>query len=143
LVGRPRILNLAPPYSFIRISGVGFDQGVTEGYWEALYRFAKGKPRRLFGGASGDRLSDLSTRALAVVKEAVKVRYPPLLAVHPRYEVPAKRAIERLRTLIGPRSLQVILDMVADDPDTAREQQELHAMAASGVRSIWTVEVSI
>jgi hypothetical protein len=42
-VSRPRILDLAPPYSSVRISGVGFDQGITKGSWEALYRIGRGK----------------------------------------------------------------------------------------------------
>jgi hypothetical protein len=68
-VSRPRILDLAPAYSSVRICGIGFDQGITKGAWEALYRIGRGKKLKL-GGATGDRLSDLSSRALAVVREA-------------------------------------------------------------------------
>ena len=56
---RPRILDLAPAYSNIRIAGIGFDQGITKGAWEALYRIGRGKKVKL-GQELGDRLSDLS-----------------------------------------------------------------------------------
>ena len=56
---RPRILDLAPAYSNVRIAGIGFDQGITKGAWEALYRIGRGKKVKL-GQELGDRLSDLS-----------------------------------------------------------------------------------
>jgi hypothetical protein len=80
-VSRPRILDLAPAYSSVRISGIGFDQGITKGAWEALYRIARGKKVKLSGGEA-DRLSELSSRALAVVSEATVMLYGPMLTLY-------------------------------------------------------------
>jgi hypothetical protein len=46
-VTRPRILDLAPAYNSLHISGVGFDQGITKGSWEACYRIGRGKKIKL------------------------------------------------------------------------------------------------
>jgi hypothetical protein len=141
-VRRPHILDLAPAYAWVRISGIGYDQGVTKGYWEALYRIARGQPRRLISSGPTDRLSDLSARSLAVVREAGRVMYPPLLELGNNYAAPAKRSIGRLRRLIGPQSLQLILDLVGDEPDAAREQKAMHEMAVAGIRQVWGEAIS-
>jgi hypothetical protein len=67
-VRAPAILDLAPPYSTVRICGIGFDHGITKGAWEALYRIGRGKKVKL-GGVTASRLSDLSSRALEAVSE--------------------------------------------------------------------------
>src|SRR5262249_32569600 len=110
-VSRPRILDLAPAYSSVRISGIGFGQGITKGAWAALYRIARGKKIKLSGGEA-DRLSELSSRALAVVSEATGTLYGPMLTLY-RGKNNAKpylnRAQSRLRDLLGYTSLQTIL----------------------------------
>jgi hypothetical protein len=143
-VTRPRILDLAPAYSSVRISGIGFEYGVTKGAWEALYRIARGKKVKLSGGEA-DRLSELSSRALAVVSEATGMLYGPMLTLYARKDTAKpylKRAQSRLRDLLGHVSLQTILDLIGDPPDTEAEQRVLHAMAASGVRTVWRGVVS-
>ncbi len=136
---RPRILDLAPAYSNVRISGVGFDQGITKGAWEALYRIGRGKKLKL-GGSIGDRLADLSSRALGVVKDATGLLYGPMLTLYGNIN-DAKpylnRAQSQLRDLLGHASLQTVLDLVADAPDTQAEQGMLHKMASSGLRTVW------
>jgi hypothetical protein len=138
-VSRPRILDLAPAYSSVRICGIGFDQGITKGAWEALYRIGRGKKLKL-GGATGDRLSDLSSRALAVVREATGALYGPMITVYGRLD-DAKPYLNRsqsdLRDLLGYASLQTILDLVADAPNTEAEQIALNSMAVSGIRTVW------
>jgi hypothetical protein len=138
-VSRPRILDLAPAYSNVRICGIGFDQGITKGAWETLYRIGRGKKLKL-GGATGDRLSDLSSRALAVVREATGALYGPMITVYGRLD-DAKPYLNRsqsnLRDILGRASLQTILDLVADAPDTEAEQIALHSMAVSGIRTVW------
>ena len=52
------------------------------------------------------------------------------------------RAQSQLRSLLGHLSLQTILDLVADTPDSEAEQRTLHQMAASGLRVVWH-EVSV
>jgi hypothetical protein len=138
-VSRPRILDLAPAYSSVRISGVGFDQGITKGSWEALYRIAKGKKVKL-GGSAGTRLSDLSGRALSVVREATGLLYGPMITLHGNVENAKpylERAQSRLRDLLGHASLQVILDLIAEPPDTEAEQRALQIMATRSVRAVW------
>jgi hypothetical protein len=79
-VSRPRILDLAPAYSSVRVSGIGFDHGITKGSWEALYRIGRGKKMKL-GDSEANRLSDLSSRALSVVSEATGMLYGPFLSL--------------------------------------------------------------
>ena len=132
-VSRPRLLDLAPAYSSVRISGIGFDHGITKGAWEALYRIARGKKMKLSGGEA-NRLSVLSSRALAVVSEATGMLYRPMLTLYRRKDNArpyVNRAQSRLRDLLGHASLQTILDLIGDAPDTEAEQRTLHAMAAS------------
>ena len=143
-VSRARILDLAPAYSSVRISGIGFDQGITKGAWEALYRIARGKKVKLSGGEA-DRLSELSSRALAVVREATVMLYGPMLTLYRSKDTAEpylNRAQSRLRDLLGHVSLQTILDLIGDAPDTEAEQRTLHAMAASGIRTVWRGVVS-
>jgi hypothetical protein len=124
--------------------GVGFDYGVTKGAWEALYRIARGKKVKLSGGEA-DRLSELSGRALAVVSEATRMLYGPMLTLYRRKNDArpyVNRAQSRLRDLLGHASLQTILDLIGDAPDTEAEQQTFHAMAASGIRTVWRGVVS-
>jgi hypothetical protein len=138
-VTRPRILDLAPAYSSIRVSGIGFDHGITRGSWEAVYRIGRGRKMKL-GGAAGSRLSDLSSRALGVVNEATGALYRPMLQLYGNADNAKpylNRAQSQLRGLLGQASLQTILDLVADPPDTEREQRTLHVMAASGIRTVW------
>jgi hypothetical protein len=138
-VGRAGILDLAPAYSSVRISGVGFDQGITKGSWEELYRIAKGKKIKL-GGRAASRLSDLSSRSLSVVREATGLLYGPMVTLHGNADNAKphlERAQARLRDLLGHASLQVILDMVTELPDTEAEQRTLHIMAAKAVRTVW------
>ena len=139
-VARPRILDLAPPYSAVRISGVKYDTGTTAGYWEALYRISRGK-RITLGGVAGDRLSDLSSRAFAVVTEAERLLFVPVRLLfegqRDAFKRPLARAQDRLRALLGHASLQAVLDLVADPPNTQAEQATFHAMAAHGVRGVW------
>jgi hypothetical protein len=136
-VSRPRILDLAPAYSSVRISGIGFSHGVTKGAWEALYRIGRGKKMKL-GESAGNRLSDLSSRALAVVHEATGALYGPMLQLYPKTAAPyLKRVQSLLRDMLGHASLQMILDLLADPPDTEAEQRTLHAMAASALRKVW------
>ena len=80
-VDRPRILELAPTYSHVRISGIGFDNGITKGAWKSLYRIGRGKKIKL-GGSAADRLSDLSGRALSAVREATGLLYGPMLTLY-------------------------------------------------------------
>ena len=80
-VDRPRILELAPTYSHVRISGIGFDNGITKGAWQFLYRIGRGKKIKL-GGSAADRLSDLSGRALSAVREATGLLYGPMLTLY-------------------------------------------------------------
>jgi hypothetical protein len=138
-VRAPTILDLAPAYSSVRISGIGFDHGITKGAWEALYRIGRGKRVKL-GGATATRLSDLSSRALETVSEATRAIYGPMITAYGRLE-DAKpylnRAQSHLRDLLGPASLQLILDLVADTPDTEAEQNALHSMALVGIRTVW------
>ena len=143
-VNRPRILDLVPAYSHVRISGVGFDNGITKGAWESLYRIGRGKKIKL-GGSVGDRLSDLSSRALGVVREATGLLYGPMLSLYGNSDNAKpylNRAQSQLRDLLGHASLQTILDLVADTPDTQAEQLTLHEMAAAGLRTVWE-EVSV
>jgi hypothetical protein len=138
-VNPPRILDLAPAYSGVRICGVRFEQAMTKGAWEALYRIGRGRKLKL-GGAAANRLSDLSSRALAAVSEATGALYGPMITAYRRLD-DAKpylnRAQSHLRDLLGHASLQLTLDLVADDPDTEAEQHALHAMAVSGICSVW------
>jgi hypothetical protein len=138
-VSRPRILDLVAAYSHVRICGVGFDNGITKGAWESLYRIGRGKKMKL-GGSVGDRLSELSSRALGVVREATGLLYGPMLTLYGN-SANAKpyldRAQSQLRNLLGHASLQTILDLVAETPDTQAEQVLLHEMAASGLRTVW------
>ena len=139
-VARPRILDLAPSYSAVRISGVKYDTGTTAGYWEALYRIGRGR-RVTLRGAAADRVSDLSARALAVVTEAERLLFVPVQLLYDEqrdaFRKPLARAQARLRALLGHESLQAVLDLVADPPNTEAEQIALHAMAARGLRVIW------
>src|SRR5262249_52022608 len=84
--------------------------------------------------------ADLSSRALATVSEATGALYGPMITVYGRPD-DAKpylnRAQSQLRDLLGHQSLQLILDLVADNPDTEGEQTALHAMAVSGIRTVW------
>jgi hypothetical protein len=138
-VHAPAILDLAPAYSNVRISGIGFDHGITKGAWEALYRIGRGKKVKL-GGATASRLSDLSSRALEAVSEATRAIRGPMITAYGRLD-DAKpylnRAQSHLRDLLGHASLQLILDLVADNPDTEAEQNALHSMAVSGIRTVW------
>jgi len=138
-VTRPRILDLAPAYNSLHISSVGFDQGITKGSWEACYRIGHGKKMKL-DESVGNRLSDLSSRALSVVREATGLLYGPMLTIYGNKDNAKpylNRAQAQLRDLLGPKSLQVILDLLADPPDTQAEQKILHEMAAHGVRTVW------
>jgi hypothetical protein len=138
-VSRPRILDLAPAYSHVRISGIGFDNGITRGAWASLYRIGRGKKMKLGGGAA-DRLSDLSSRALSVVREATGLLYGPMLTLYGNADNAKpylNRVQSQLRGLLGHASLQTILDLVAETPDTEAEQRTLHEMAASGLRIVW------
>jgi len=136
-VSRPRILDLAPAYSSVRISGIAFEQAMTKGAWEALYRIGRGKKMKL-GESNGNRLSELSSRALAVVHEATGALYGPMLQLYPKTAAPyLKRVQSLLRDMLGHASLQIILDLLADPPDTEAEQRTLHAMAASALRKAW------
>jgi hypothetical protein len=138
-VTRPRILDLVPAYSHVRISGIGFDNGITKGAWESLYRIGRGKKIKL-GGSVGDRLSDLSSRALGVVREATGLLYGPMLSLYGNSDNAKpylNRAQSQLRDLLGHASLQTILDLVADPPDTQAEQLVFHGMAAAGLRTVW------
>jgi len=138
-VSRPRILDLAPVYSHVRISGIGFDNGITKGAWASLYRIGRGKKLKLGGGAA-DRLSDLSSRALSVVREATGLLYGPMLTLYGNADNAKpylNRAQSQLRSLLGHASLQTILDLVAEASDTEAEQRILHEMAASGLRVVW------
>jgi hypothetical protein len=139
-VRRPHILELAPAYRSLRISGIGFDHGVTKGSWEAQYRIARGKRIKL-GESVGNRLSDLSMRALGVVHEATGLLYGPMLTLYgktDRAKPYLARAQSQLRDLLGHSSLQVILDLIADPSDTQAEQQTLQAMAAKEIRTVWS-----
>jgi len=138
-VNRPHILDLAPAYSHVRISGVGFDNGITKGAWESLYRIGRGRRMKL-GGSAADRLSDLSSRALSVVREATGLLYGPMLTLYGNKDNAKpylNRAQSQLRGLLGHASLQTILDLVAETADTEAEQRILHEMAASGLRAVW------
>src|SRR5215204_7468270 len=139
-VARPRILDLAPSYSAVRISGVKYDTGTTAGYWEALYRIGRGR-RGTLRGPAADRVSDLSARALAVVSEAERLLFVPVQLLYEgqrdAFRKPLGRAQARLRALLGHASLQAVLDLVADPPNTEADQIALHAMAARGLRVIW------
>ena len=139
-VRRPHILELAPAFSTLRISGIGFDHGVTKGSWEAQYRIARGKKIKL-GESAGNRLSDLSGRALGVVHEATGLLYGPMLTLYgnkDRAKPYLARAQSQLRDLLGHRSLQVVLDLIADPPDTQTEQRTLQATAAQEIRTVWS-----
>jgi hypothetical protein len=138
-VSRPAILDLVPAYNHVRVSGVGFDNGITKGAWEALYRIGRGKKIKLGGGVA-DRLSDLSTRALGVVRDATGLLYGPMCTLFDNAENAKpylNRAQSQLRELLGHASLQTILDLVADPPDTEAEQRLLHEMAAKALRVVW------
>jgi hypothetical protein len=141
-VTRPRILDLAPPYGAVRISGVHQDQGKTLGYWEATYRIGSSRRIRLAPPAAGDRLSTLSAMALATVSNAERVLYGPTLTLFDGRQITAKPYLNKLqsdlRNRIGPASLRVVLSLVDEPPDTQREQKELNAMAAAGVRAVWS-----
>jgi hypothetical protein len=135
----PTILDLAPAYSSVRICGVGFDQGITKGSWEALYRIGKGKKIKL-GQHASSRLSDLSSRALGVVREATGSLYGPMLTLYGNADS-AKPYLDgaqsQLRDLLGHSSLQVILDLIVEPSDTQAEQQTLHKMATKAIRAVW------
>ena len=106
---------------------------------EALYRIAKGKKTKL-GGNAADRLSDLSSRSLSVVREATGLLYGPMATFHGNSDNAKpylERAQSQLRDLLGHASLQVILDLVAELPDTEAEQLTLHSMATKAVRAVW------
>lgn len=53
-----------------------------------------------------------------------------------------KRLQSDLRGRIGPASLRIVLSLVDEPPDTQREQAALNAMAAKGVRAVWSVAAS-
>jgi hypothetical protein len=135
----PPILDLAPAYSSVRICGIGFDQGITKGSWEALYRIGKGKKIKL-GQQASSRLSELSSRALGVVREATGSLYGPMLTLYGNADT-AKPYLDgaqsQLRDLLGYSSLQVILDLIVEPPDTQVEQQTLQRMAAKAIRAVW------
>jgi hypothetical protein len=138
-VNRPRILDFAPPYSSVRISGIHMDQGVTGGYWEAAYRIGRGKPMKL-GGRTANRLSDLSRRALDVVSEATRLLCGPMLTLHggkQNAKSYLNRTQERARNLLGHQSLQVVLDLYADPPNTEAEQKQFNAMATAALGTVW------
>jgi hypothetical protein len=144
-VARPRIFDLAPSYSAVRISGVKYDTGTTAGYWEAFYRIGRGR-RTTLRGAAADRVSDLSARALAVVSDAERLLFVPVQLLYEgrrdAYRKPLARAKDRLKARLGYASLQAVLDLVADPPNTQAEQIALHAMAARGLRAVWHETVS-
>jgi hypothetical protein len=138
-VRAPPILDLAPAYNNVRICGIGFDQGITKGAWEALYRIGRGKKVKL-GGATATRLSDLSTRALEVVSEATRALHGPMVTAYgslDRAKPYLNRAQSQIRDLLGQQSLQLILDLVADNPNTEAEQTVLHSMVLNGIRTVW------
>jgi hypothetical protein len=128
-VTRPRILDLAPPYSAVRISGVHQDQGKTVGYWEATYRIGSSRRIRLAPPTAGDRLSTLSAMALTTVSIAERALYGPTLTLFdgkPKTAKPYPNRLQSdLRNRIGPASLQVVLELVDESPDTQREQEKL------------------
>jgi hypothetical protein len=141
-VTRPRILDLAPPYRAVRISGVHQDQGKTLGYWEATYKIGSSRRIRLAPPAPGDRLSTLSAIALATVSNAERVLYGPTLTLFDGKPKTAKPYLNRLqaglRNRIGPSSLEVVLSLVDQPADTQQEQAAFNSMAAAGVRAVWS-----
>jgi hypothetical protein len=145
-VQRPRILDLAPVYSAVRICAIHEEQGKTGGYWEATYRIASGRRIRLGPPKPDDRLATLSQMALDIVSTAEKCLFVPMTVLFDGRAEDAKAYLQRaqavLREEIGTRSLQVVLDLVDETPDTAREAEALNAMARSALLSIWSAQTS-
>lgn len=140
-VSRPRVLDLAPPFAAVRISGVHEGQSKTGGYWEALYRIGSGRKVKLGPPVAGDRLSTLSQAALDTVSNAEKALFLPFVTAFDDRAKDAephlKRAQSRLRDILGPASVQVVLDLVDEPVDTEREQAALNSMAVAGMRTVW------
>jgi hypothetical protein len=76
------------------------------------------------------------------VSNAERVLYGPTLTLFDGRQITAKPYLNKLqsdlRNRIGPASLRVVLSLVDEPPDTQREQKELNAMAAAGVRAVWS-----
>jgi hypothetical protein len=148
-VVRPRILDLAAGYRSVRICALGTSPGTTNGYWESRYTVRSARSGFRLGPPSpGDRISDLSKRALAVLDVAgSSVLGPALLRLYQlrngvRRSSRAERAqiargMQRMRSLAGHHSLQLILDREPMLPDMEAEQKEMHRMAAGAVLATW------
>jgi hypothetical protein len=84
--------------------------------------------------------------ALATVSTAERILYGPTLTLFDGKSKTAKPYLNRLqaelRDRIGPTSLRVVLSLVDEPANTQREQQELNAMAALGIRAVWAVAAS-
>jgi hypothetical protein len=157
-VARPRILDLTSGFRSVRISALGTDPpGKTNGYWESRYAITSARSGfRLGPPTRGDRVSDLSKPALAVLDTAGRsVLWPALTRLYGSgrksresdQKTPRRRqtkdaqvahGMERMRSYAGHRSLQLVLDLAPMVPDAEAEQKAMHRLAADAVLAAWT-----
>ena len=144
----PAILHTVE-YRFVRLCGLGTDQGKTRGYHEALY--AASRDRRIFSLAPpgpDTRAADLSARTLDAVRRGAGYLSTALLRVldldrdtlkrRPMEKATVARAQQRLHSRAGSASVQLVLDLLSDTPDLEKEQQHINQLVAPLVRDVFT-----
>ena len=145
----PAILHTVE-YRFVRLCGLGTDQGKTRGYHEALY--AASRDGRIFSLAApgpDTRAADLSARTLKAIKTGAGHLSAALLRVldldgfkilqhRPMEKATVAHAQQRLRSRAGSASVQLVLGLLSDTPDLEKEQQHINHLVAPLVRDVFT-----
>ena len=153
-VQRPDILH-AVDYRFVRICALGTDQGKTLGYREALYSASRSAHafRLTPPKDATDRAGELSKRMLEAVVTGERQLSAALLRVldidsfntlknRPVENAIVEDARARLRSLVGPASVQMVFDLLSGEPGPEREQQQINRLVAPLVWNVFTEVVS-
>jgi hypothetical protein len=147
---RARVLDLTE-YRAVRICALGSDQGKTKGYREAT--FLASRSDGLFSldePSPEDRPGLLSQQALSTLEVGEKILYAGLVELFrvgrdlsDTDKVRIKRLSARFRALVGPPSVQMVLDLLHQDVDAAAEQQQLDQLVARSVRVVFDEAVGV
>ncbi len=148
-VERPAILH-SVDYRFVRICALGTDQGKTRGYHEELYAASRSAQTfRLEPPEPGDRAADLSARALdalstgnnqlsVALRRVLQVDSFKQLKYRPMERATISDAERRFTSLAGSASIQVVLDLLSQEPDLESEQRRIHDLIAPLVWRVFT-----
>jgi hypothetical protein len=136
------IVDYADAGRHVRIGAVAKGPGKTIGYWETTVAVDRQR-WALFGVSVGDRLADLSKRALAQCSVAEKALWSAARALFPlagRHDPVAdaycRRAGDMLTDALK-ESLQLVAELMAEAPDVAREAQAINGLCARHLRETW------